>query len=196
MAVWPGGARGNGFGPDLAARASGLDFSEKFLERALTYAGESVSFLRMRLERIIVKRQKLLDRLPVTGEILRGSLLERTIRNHASGCAKMRERRRPPTLVLTVTYPGGGTRQFSVCAANGFPWCAAGCAISGPQGGNREHLRTSITSCCVRTKPRQRPGGRAVIKMRRAQLSFGDGLIHEGGRRSPRRLDDPRRPGA
>src|ERR1700688_650928 len=34
-------------------------------------------------------------------------------------------------------------------------------------------------SCCVRTKPRQRPGGRAVIKMRRAQLSFGDGLIRE-----------------
>src|SRR6202166_1630961 len=34
-------------------------------------------------------------------------------------------------------------------------------------------------SCCVRTKPRQRPGGRAVIRMRRAQLSFGDGLIHE-----------------
>jgi hypothetical protein len=33
-------------------------------------------------------RQKLLDRLPVTGEILRGSLLQRTIRNHATGCAK------------------------------------------------------------------------------------------------------------
>jgi cytochrome bd ubiquinol oxidase subunit II len=35
-----------------------------------------------------VRRQKLLDRLPVTGEVLRGSLLERTLRNHASGCAK------------------------------------------------------------------------------------------------------------
>jgi hypothetical protein len=30
----------------------------------------------------------LLDRLPVTGEILRGSLLKRTIRNHATGCTK------------------------------------------------------------------------------------------------------------
>jgi len=27
---------------------------------------------------------------------------------------KMRERRRPPLSVLTVTYPGGGTRQFSL----------------------------------------------------------------------------------
>jgi hypothetical protein len=36
----------------------------------------------------LAARQKLLDRLPVTGEILRGSLLQRTIRNHANGCAK------------------------------------------------------------------------------------------------------------
>jgi hypothetical protein len=36
----------------------------------------------------LAARQKLLDRLPVTGEILRGSLLKRTIRNHATGCAK------------------------------------------------------------------------------------------------------------
>src|SRR6202521_6253793 len=33
--------------------------------------------------------------------------------------------------------------------------------------------------CCVRRKPRQSAGGRAVIKMRRAQFSFGDGLIAE-----------------
>jgi len=80
----------------------------------LTYAGESVSFLRMRHERIIVRRQKLLDRLPVTGEILRGSLLERTIRNHASGCAKCASGEGHPLSVLTVTYPGGRTRQFSL----------------------------------------------------------------------------------
>ena len=42
----------------------------------------------MRRERTIATREKLLDRLPVTGEILRGSLLQRTIRNHAKGCAK------------------------------------------------------------------------------------------------------------
>jgi len=68
----------------------------------------------MRHERIIVRRQKLLDRLPVTGEILRGSLLERTIRNHASGCAKCASGEGRPLSVLTVTYPGGRTRQFSL----------------------------------------------------------------------------------
>src|ERR1700680_1216230 len=33
--------------------------------------------------------------------------------------------------------------------------------------------------CCVRIEPRQSAWGRAVMKMRRAQLSFGDGLIAE-----------------
>src|SRR5229473_3098355 len=35
--------------------------------------------------------------------------------------------------------------------------------------------------CCVRIPPgqRQSPGGRSMIEMRRAQLSFGDGLIAE-----------------
>jgi len=42
----------------------------------------------MRQEHIFAARQKLLDRLPVTAEILRGSLLQRTIRNHAKSCAK------------------------------------------------------------------------------------------------------------
>jgi hypothetical protein len=68
----------------------------------------------MRREETILRRQKLLDRLPVTGEILRGSLLERTIRNHASGCAKCASGEGHPLSVLTVTYPGGRTRQFSL----------------------------------------------------------------------------------
>ena len=59
-------------------------------------------------------RQKLLDRLPVTGEILRGSLLKRTIRNHATGCAKCASGEGHPLSVLTVSYPGGRTRQFSL----------------------------------------------------------------------------------
>jgi hypothetical protein len=68
----------------------------------------------MRREQIILRRQKLLDRLPVAGEMLRGSLLERTIRNHASGCAKCASGEGHPLSVLTVTYPGGRTRQFSL----------------------------------------------------------------------------------
>src|SRR6201996_1843009 len=34
-------------------------------------------------------------------------------------------------------------------------------------------------SCCVRTGRRRRGGGSSMIEMRRAQLSFGDGLIAE-----------------
>jgi len=33
--------------------------------------------------------------------------------------------------------------------------------------------------CCVRMVSRESPGGSAVIEMRRAQRSFGDGLIAE-----------------
>ena len=68
----------------------------------------------MRRERLAAAREKLLERLPVTGEILRGSLLERTIRNHARGCAKCASGEGHPLSVLTVSYPGGRTRQFSV----------------------------------------------------------------------------------
>jgi hypothetical protein len=68
----------------------------------------------MRHHRALTARQKLLDRLPVTGEILRGSLLNRTIRNHSTGCAKCASGEGHPLSVLTVSYPGGRTRQFSL----------------------------------------------------------------------------------
>ena len=68
----------------------------------------------MRHHRALAARQKLLDRLPVTGEILRGSLLNRPIRNHSTGCAKCASGEGHPLSVLTVSYPGGRTRQFSL----------------------------------------------------------------------------------
>jgi hypothetical protein len=80
----------------------------------LTFVRESVSFINMMHDQIVLRRQKLLDRVPVTGEILRGSLLERTIRNHARGCAKCASGEGHPLSVLTVTYPGGRTRQLSL----------------------------------------------------------------------------------
>ena len=80
----------------------------------LTHRRESVSVIRMRHDATIAKRQKLLVRLPVTGEVLRGSLLQRTIRNHARGCAKCASGEGHPLAVVTVSYPGGGTRQFSL----------------------------------------------------------------------------------
>src|SRR5258706_12952057 len=58
-------------------------------------------------------RQKLVGKLSITGELLRGSRLERTIR-HTKGCPKCARGEGHRVFVLTVTYPGGRTRQFSV----------------------------------------------------------------------------------
>jgi len=64
-------------------------------------------------DRVLQARGKLLSKLPVTGEMLRGSLLERTI-HHTSGCPKCARGEGHQVFVLTVSYPGGRTRQLSV----------------------------------------------------------------------------------
>jgi hypothetical protein len=64
-------------------------------------------------ERALRARQKLVGKLPVTGDLLRGSLLERTVR-HTKDCPKCARGEGHRVFVLTVTYPGGRTRQFSV----------------------------------------------------------------------------------
>jgi hypothetical protein len=64
-------------------------------------------------KRAIQARGKLLGRLPDSAEILRGSLLQRTI-HHSSGCLKCARGEGHPLWVLTVSYPGGRTRQFSL----------------------------------------------------------------------------------
>jgi len=51
--------------------------------------------------------------LPVTGELLRGSLLERIVR-HSRGCTICASGGGHPLWVLTVGYPGGRTRQLSL----------------------------------------------------------------------------------
>jgi hypothetical protein len=63
--------------------------------------------------RTLRARQKLVDDLPVTAELLRGSLLERVVR-HKSGCASCARGEGHSVSVLTVSYPGGRTRQLSV----------------------------------------------------------------------------------
>src|ERR1700758_1615580 len=64
-------------------------------------------------DRTLAARDRLVNELPVTGELLRGTLLERTVR-HSSGCPKCARGEGHQVFVLTVTYPGGRTRQFSV----------------------------------------------------------------------------------
>ncbi len=64
-------------------------------------------------ENTLRARQKLVDSLPVTGELLRGSLLERIVR-HTKGCPKCARGEGHAVSVLTVTYPGSRTRQISI----------------------------------------------------------------------------------
>jgi hypothetical protein len=64
-------------------------------------------------ERTLRARRKLVDELPVTGELLRGTLLERIVR-HKTGCPKCARGEGHAVSVLTVSYGGGRTRQFSV----------------------------------------------------------------------------------
>ena len=67
----------------------------------------------MNRDQALRARQKLTDALPVTGELVRGSLLERTVR-HAKGCASCARGEGHTVSVLTVSYPGGRTRQLCV----------------------------------------------------------------------------------
>jgi hypothetical protein len=60
-------------------------------------------------------RAKLAAALPSTTEILRGSLLHRHIR-HRTGCAVCTQGPGHLVWVLTVSYPGGRTRQISLSA--------------------------------------------------------------------------------
>ena len=67
----------------------------------------------MTREQILATRQVLVTALPVTGELLRGSLIERAVR-HSSGCTICAGGGGHPLWVLTIGYPGGRTRQFSL----------------------------------------------------------------------------------
>src|SRR5213080_741225 len=69
----------------------------------------------MNREKIIKARVKFAAALPSTSEILRGSLLHRRIR-HRSGCAVCARGKGHLVWVLTVSYPGGRTKQISLSA--------------------------------------------------------------------------------
>ena len=69
----------------------------------------------MKHNRIPAARARLAAAIPSTTEVLRGSLLHRTIR-HRSGCAVCADGGGHPVWVLTVSYPGGRTKQISLSA--------------------------------------------------------------------------------
>src|SRR4029077_12537490 len=58
----------------------------------------------MKRDQILEARQALVSQLPVTGEILRGSLVERIVR-HTRGCAASARTDRHPLSGLTIRYP-------------------------------------------------------------------------------------------
>ena len=69
----------------------------------------------MKHTRIPKARAKLAAALPSPTDLLRGSLLHRTIR-HRTGGAVGAKGQGHPVWVWTVTYPGGRTKQFSLSA--------------------------------------------------------------------------------
>src|SRR5262247_640675 len=64
-------------------------------------------------DRTLQMREKLVRQLPITGELLRCTLLERTVR-HTKDCPKCARGEGHRVFVLTVTYPGHRVRQISV----------------------------------------------------------------------------------
>src|SRR6204780_5990334 len=61
----------------------------------------------------IRSRYPLASKRTKLGEVLRGSLFERTL-HHSSGCPKCARGEGHPLWVLNVGYPGGKTRQVSL----------------------------------------------------------------------------------
>jgi hypothetical protein len=78
----------------------------------------------MKREEIIEARDRLAGQLPNPAQIVRGTLLKRAIR-HRRGCPKCQAGGGHPAWVLTVTYRGGKTRQFSL-----RPEQRSGCATT------------------------------------------------------------------
>src|SRR3984957_14172849 len=107
-------------------------------------------------EQTLRARQKLIGKLPITGELLRGSLLERTVR-HTKDCPKSARGAGPQGFGRTVTYPGGRTPQFSVRrerAAEVRRWLS-----------NYQELKGAIEAVCELNHDLLRPH-RAVSKAR------------------------------
>src|SRR2546421_1589951 len=69
----------------------------------------------MKQEAMVNARTRLAAALPSTSQTPRGSSLHRRIR-HRSGCAVCARGKGHPVWVLTVSYPGGRTKQISLSA--------------------------------------------------------------------------------
>jgi hypothetical protein len=78
----------------------------------LTKRPDNVSLAVVKQKEALRRRDKLAVNLP-TAELLRGSLLHRTVR-HKSGCPKCDRGEGHPVLVFAVSEPGGKVRHISL----------------------------------------------------------------------------------
>ena len=67
----------------------------------------------MKQKEVVQRRNRIAGTLPAPEEVLRGSLIQRKI-FHRKGCSRCASGEGHQVWVLTVTYPGGRNRQFSI----------------------------------------------------------------------------------
>src|SRR3989304_1960006 len=70
----------------------------------------------MKSKRLLIQRQRVVEKLPPIEAVLRGSILERAVRCGQPSCRCASGERHSAT-VLTVSFPGGRTEQISLPAA-------------------------------------------------------------------------------
>ncbi len=97
----------------LGQNRRSCDFLQAWTDLSLTPVRAPDSLMGMIRERTLQKRKKLVETLPIAGELLRGTLLERVVR-HKSGCPKCARGEGHQVYVLTVSYGRGQTQQISV----------------------------------------------------------------------------------
>ena len=109
-------------------------------------------------DQLIGTRQTLIAQLPITGEILRGSLIERMV-HHTRGCTICAGGGGHPLWVLTVGYAGGRTRQFSLRREQ----------VEGVRRwlGNYHKLREALEAICELNHALLRPDDAAPRRARR-----------------------------
>jgi hypothetical protein len=79
----------------------------------LTILRRCLSSIQVTRKEAILRRDKLVAQFAHPADVLRGSLLERTV-HHSSGCPKCARGEGHPLWVLNVNYPGAKTRQLSL----------------------------------------------------------------------------------
>ena len=111
-------------------------------------------------DQCIGTRQTLIAQLPITGEILRGSLIERMV-HHTRGCTICADGGWHPLWVLTVGYAGGRTRQLSLRREQ----------VEGVRRwlGNYHKLREALEAICELNHALLRPDDAAPRRARRTR---------------------------